>query len=320
MVSRTPSSEVHQEAPSRRTTGKGEAAQEHFGLAARASAANSLQHAAIHATTGRARRLDAFDVPIGTTQSALWQLNRVQQVEEDQATTFPLMSTPTGWRTPQPADWTASAYFMATTEAAISCSTRRLEGSTGWLRLGAWVSRRPTGISLPRRISSAISRRMARNILVSGLVPLAQFYENYERLSGAGRVPPTPLPAASSAPPAGMTLASSAGGAPRQIVMGRTTALSKAVCSLADELADPRRTADDRSNRERTAGLHGLMFATVGPCMEHAGDTLASRSRADDEVPELRIETCEPDRRPSPIRAQVVLGDGQRHRRVHQPT
>lgn len=143
--------------------------------------------AAIHSRDLAGVSLDAFDRPQpGTTQSAQWQLNRALRVwEEDRGEDVPLVECAANWlrdNLPQldvvsalHGDYRAGNFLFDEEKGQI----------TAWLdweraHLGdrhrdlAWVTTRLFGNMDPA----------AGGFLVSGLVPEAQFFDDYQRLSG----------------------------------------------------------------------------------------------------------------------------------------
>ncbi|MCB1476371.1 MAG: phosphotransferase family protein [Rhodobiaceae bacterium] len=143
--------------------------------------------AAIHSHDYTKSNFDMFDVPeIGTTQSALWQLNRVLRVwEEDRGEDIPLVEAATNWLrdnlpvldrvSPIHGDYRSGNFLF---DEAKGEMTGWLDWERGYLgdrhRDLAWATTRLFGNTAED----------GKTFLVCGLVPEEQFYEDYEKLSG----------------------------------------------------------------------------------------------------------------------------------------
>ncbi|MFD4972856.1 phosphotransferase family protein [Streptomyces sp. NPDC058424] len=143
--------------------------------------------AAVHAFDWSGQELDAFDVPeTGTTQSTLWQLNRVRRVwEEDRGEDFPLVECVANWLEDNMpvldyvsvlhGDYRSGNFLFDEDQGRI---TGWLDWERGYLgdrhRDLAWATTRLFGNTAED----------GRTFLVSGLVPEGRFYEDYQRLSG----------------------------------------------------------------------------------------------------------------------------------------
>lgn len=161
----------------------------HFGPELRSRLAPQfMQHlAAIHTFDWSGARLDAFDVPeVGSTQSALWQLNRARRVwEEDRGEDFPLIEYAANWledNLPKldrvsvlHGDY-RSGNFLFDEKAG------RINGWLDWER--GYLGDRHRDLAYTATHLFGNVAEDGKTFLVSGLIPLEQFYEDYERLSG----------------------------------------------------------------------------------------------------------------------------------------
>lgn len=176
-----------------RTSGVGT----HFGPELRAQLAPQFvgHLAAIHSFDWSDAQLDAFDVPaVGSTQSALWQLNRVRRIwEEDRGEDFPLVEFAANWlEDNMPAldhvsllhgDYRSGNFLFDEAEGRI----------TGWLDWErGYLGDRHRDLAYTATRLFGNQTEDGKTFLVCGLVPLGQFYEDYERLSGL-RVDPRRL-------------------------------------------------------------------------------------------------------------------------------
>lgn len=129
----------------------------------------------------------SFDHPsVGTTQSALWQLNRARRVwDEDRGIDLPVVEVAAGWleRNLPKLDLVSvvhgdyrSGNFLF--DEASSEITSVLDWERGYLgdrhRDLAWTASRVFGCLAED----------GKTFLASGLVPIEQFFEDYERASG----------------------------------------------------------------------------------------------------------------------------------------
>jgi aminoglycoside phosphotransferase (APT) family kinase protein len=147
-----------------------------------------IEHLArIHTCDIRGKDFSAFDVPaVGTTQSALWQLNRARRIwEEDRGEEMPLMEAAAHWlerHLPSldrvsvlHGDYRAGNFLFDEERARI---TAWLDWERGYLgdrhRDLAWIT-------LPLFGNYADD---GKTLLVSGLVPLEEFYQRYQAVSG----------------------------------------------------------------------------------------------------------------------------------------
>jgi aminoglycoside phosphotransferase (APT) family kinase protein len=143
--------------------------------------------AAIHTFDTRGCNLSAFDMPsLGSTESALWQLNRARRVwEEDRGEDLPFVEVAANWLERNlplldrvsviHGDYRSGNFLFREEDAEI---TAVLDWERGYLgdrhRDLAWATAYPFG-------------HLAEDgttFLVSGLMPLDDFCESYEKLSG----------------------------------------------------------------------------------------------------------------------------------------
>lgn len=143
--------------------------------------------AAIHSFDWRSSDFSAFDIPeVGTTQSALWQLNRVRRVwEEDRGADFPMVEAVANWLEEHApvldtvsvlhGDYRSGNFLF---DEASGNITAWLDWERGYLgdrhRDLAW-----SAIKLFGNVAEEDGR-----FLICGLVPEKEFYEKYESLSG----------------------------------------------------------------------------------------------------------------------------------------
>lgn len=168
----------------RQTTGVGNK----FGAALRPILAQQfIEHlAAIHTFDYRKADLDSFDIPeSGTPQTALWQLNRARRVwDEDRGEDLPLLEVAANWldrNAPlldQPSivhgDYRSGNFLFDEPTGQITAWLDWERGHIGDRHRDlAWIT-------LPQFGQYADDGRL----LVSGLVPLDEFLEAYERASG----------------------------------------------------------------------------------------------------------------------------------------
>ncbi|GAC1390992.1 MAG: hypothetical protein NVSMB34_05000 [Variovorax sp.] len=160
-----------------------------FGPLLRAAlGAQFVEHLArIHTYNFHKTDFSAFDVPrVGTTESALWQLNRARRIwEEDRCEEMPLMEVAANWlQRHLPAldrvsvlhgDYRAGNFLFDEDSAQI---TAWLDWERGYLgdrhRDLAWITLPLFGNYMED----------GKTLLVSGLLPLQEFYRRYEALSG----------------------------------------------------------------------------------------------------------------------------------------
>lgn len=160
-----------------------------FGPALQAAlGAQFIEHLArLHTCDFQTSDFSAFDVPaVGTTESALWQLNRARRIwEEDRCEEMPLMEVAANWLQRHlpvldrvsvlHGDYRAGNFLFDEGSAQI---TAWLDWERGYLgdrhRDLAWIT-------LPLFGNYTDD---GKTLLVSGLVPLDEFYRRYEAQSG----------------------------------------------------------------------------------------------------------------------------------------
>ena len=147
-----------------------------------------IEHlAAIHSFDFSASDLSAFDVPkTGSTESALWQLNRARRIwEEDRGEDLPILEIASNWLERNlptldrvsvlHGDYRAGNFLF---DEASGQVTAWLDWERGYLgdrhRDLAWITMPLFGHYAEDRTT----------LLVSGLVPLEDFYSKYEAASG----------------------------------------------------------------------------------------------------------------------------------------
>ena len=147
-----------------------------------------VEHLArIHTLDVTGHRLDAFDIPAsGSTDSARWQLNRARRIwEEDRTEELPLMSVAAAWlerhlpvldrASVLHGDYRAGNFLFDEPSGRI---TAWLDWERGYIgdrhRDLAWIT-----LPLFGRYAED-----GRTLLVSGLMPLDEFYARYEAASG----------------------------------------------------------------------------------------------------------------------------------------
>jgi aminoglycoside phosphotransferase (APT) family kinase protein len=143
--------------------------------------------AAIHTFDIAGSELSAFDIPaIGSTESALWQLNRARRVwEEDRGENLPFVEVAANWLERNlpvldrvsviHGDYRSGNFLFREPDGEI---TAVLDWERGYLgdrhRDLAWATAYPFGHLAED----------GKTFLASGLMPLEEFFESYERLSG----------------------------------------------------------------------------------------------------------------------------------------
>jgi aminoglycoside phosphotransferase (APT) family kinase protein len=147
-----------------------------------------LSHlAAIHTADVTGAELTSFDVPeVGTTQSALWELNRARRLwEEDRGEDFPLMEVAANWLARNLPTLDHVSVVHGDYRSGNFLFDEDTGDVTGWLdwergHLGdrhrdlAWSTQPVCGHYAEDGVT----------YLVCGLVPLDAFYREYERASG----------------------------------------------------------------------------------------------------------------------------------------
>jgi len=150
--------------------------------------AQFIEHLArIHTLEPAGRDFSAFDIPrAGSTETALWQLNRASRIwQEDRTEEIPLMAVAAAWlRRHLPTldrasilhgDYRAGNFLFDEASGRI---TAWLDWERGYIgdrhRDLAWIT-----LPLFGRYAED-----GRTLLVSGLVPVEEFYRRYEQASG----------------------------------------------------------------------------------------------------------------------------------------
>ncbi|MGJ7506512.1 phosphotransferase family protein [Variovorax sp. GT1P44] len=147
-----------------------------------------MQHlAAIHTFDWSGARLDAFDVPaVGSTQSALWQLNRVRRVwEEDRGEDFPLIEYAANWLEENLPELDRVSVLHGDYRSGnflFDEESGRINGWLDWER--GYLGDRHRDLAYTTTHLFGNVAEDGKTFLVSGLIPLEQFYADYERLSG----------------------------------------------------------------------------------------------------------------------------------------
>lgn len=147
-----------------------------------------IEHlAAIHALDWRSSDLDAFDVPrVGTTESALWQLNRVRRVwEEDRGEDFPIVEYAANWLE----DHLPVLDHVSLLHGDYRSGNFLFDEPAG--RITGWLDWERGYLGDRHRDLAYTTTRLFGNVaedgktfLVCGLVPEDEFYARYSRLSG----------------------------------------------------------------------------------------------------------------------------------------
>lgn len=131
--------------------------------------------------------LSAFDAPqVGTTQSALWQLNRARRVwEEDRGEDLPLVEVAAQWLEEN----LPILDHVSVLHGDFRSGNFLFDEPTG--QITAWLDWERGHLGDRHRDLAWTSTRLfgnkdedGRDFLISGLVPEQQFYEDYEARSG----------------------------------------------------------------------------------------------------------------------------------------
>lgn len=168
-----------------RTSGVGT----HFGPDLRAQLAPQfVAHlAAIHAHDWSGATLDAFDAPmVGSNESAVWQLNRVRRVwEEDRGQDVPIVELAANWllENAPPVDHVSVLHGdYRSGNFLFDEANGRITGWLDWERGYLGDRHRDLAYTETRLFGNVAED--GRTFLVSGLMPLQQFRDDYQRLSG----------------------------------------------------------------------------------------------------------------------------------------
>ncbi|HET6507956.1 MAG TPA: phosphotransferase family protein [Baekduia sp.] len=143
--------------------------------------------ARIHTLDLRDASLPSFDVPaVGTTQSALWELNRARRLwEEDRGVDVPLMEVAAGWleRTLPTLDHVSLVHGdYRSGNFLFDEGSARITGWLDWER--AHLGDRHRDLAWSTQPVCGHYAEDGRTYLVCGLVPLDEFYDRYSELSG----------------------------------------------------------------------------------------------------------------------------------------
>ncbi|MDB5730544.1 MAG: hypothetical protein JWQ03_439 [Variovorax sp.] len=217
----------------------------HFGPELRSRLAPQfMQHlAAIHTFDWSGAQLDAFDVPaIGSTQSALWQLNRVRRFwEEDRGEDFPLIEYAANWLEDNLPELDRVSVLHGDYRSGNFLFDEKAGHITGWLDWErGYLGDRHRDLAYTATQLFGNVAEDGKTFLVSGLLPMEQFYEDYERLSGL-KVDPRRLHYYRVFNTYQL-MASSMASSYRVVRLGKShqdvllAFVEGAVCSLADEL------------------------------------------------------------------------------------
>ncbi len=147
-----------------------------------------LRHlGAIHSSDGSGKTLTSIDRPtVGTTENALWQLNRGRRIwEEDRGEDFPLVDVAFNWleRNMPTLDRVSVVHGdFRSGNFLFDEATGKINGWLDWERghLGdrhrdlAWIIQKTLGHY----------SEDAKTYYVCGLIPLDEFYDRYEAASG----------------------------------------------------------------------------------------------------------------------------------------
>lgn len=143
--------------------------------------------AAIHTRDLSGVEMKSFDRPqVGTTQSALWQLNRMRRVwEEDRGEDWPAVEHVVNWLQ----DNLPVLDVVSAIHGDYRSGNFLFDEPTG--RMTAWLDWERSYLGDRHRDLAWASTRLFGNMaedgktfLVSGLVPEERFFEEYEKLSG----------------------------------------------------------------------------------------------------------------------------------------
>ncbi|MEC7762110.1 MAG: phosphotransferase family protein [Pseudomonadota bacterium] len=147
-----------------------------------------VEHLAkIHSNDLAGADLSAFDMPeIGTTQSAEWQLNRVLRFwEEDRGEDFPIVEVAANWlrdNLPELDIVSAQHGDYRTGNYLFDEDSGQINGWLDWER--SYLGDRHRDLAWVTTELFGNVAEDGKTFLVSGLVPLEQFYDDYQRLTG----------------------------------------------------------------------------------------------------------------------------------------
>ena len=147
-----------------------------------------LQHlAAIHTFDFKGKTLTSLDVPtVGTTQSALWQLNRARRVwDEDRGEDVPLMEVAANWleRNLPPLDATSVVHGdFRSGNFLFDEATGKINAWLDWER--AHLGDRHRDLAWKTQLAMGHYSEDGKTYYVCGLIPADEFYQRYEQASG----------------------------------------------------------------------------------------------------------------------------------------
>jgi aminoglycoside phosphotransferase (APT) family kinase protein len=143
--------------------------------------------AALHTFDWRGADLSAFTVPrVGTTESALWQLNRVRRVwEEDRGEDFPLVELAANWLEGHLPELDVVSLLHGDFRSGNFMFDEETGEITGWLDWErGYLGDRHRDLAWTMLRLFGSHDEETGEFLVSGLVPESRFLAEYERLSG----------------------------------------------------------------------------------------------------------------------------------------
>ena len=143
--------------------------------------------AAIHTFDYRGQTLTSLDVPAaGSTQSALWQLNRARRVwEEDRGEDVPLMEVAANWleRNLPALDTTSVVHGdFRSGNFLFDEATGKINAWLDWER--AHLGDRHRDLAWMTQLAMGHYSEDGKTYYVCGLIPAGEFYQRYEQASG----------------------------------------------------------------------------------------------------------------------------------------
>lgn len=143
--------------------------------------------AAIHTFDFAGKNMPSLDRPrVGSTESALWQLNRARRVwEEDRGEDFPLMEVAANWleRNLPPLDSASIVHGdYRSGNFLFDEATGRINAWLDWER--AHIGDRHRDLAWTTQSTMGHYAEDGKTYLVCGLVPLNEFFRRYEDISG----------------------------------------------------------------------------------------------------------------------------------------
>jgi aminoglycoside phosphotransferase (APT) family kinase protein len=143
--------------------------------------------AAIHTFDVEGKTFESLDRPeIGTTQSALWQLNRSRRVwEEDRGEDYPLMDVAANWleRNLPKLDRASIVHGdFRSGNFLFDEATGKINAWLDWER--AHIGDRHRDLAWTTQLTMGHYSEDGKTYYVCGLIPLAEFYDRYEEATG----------------------------------------------------------------------------------------------------------------------------------------